>query len=390
MGSKPMAPRIYRATTEAWVGQLVLPLVFFSLLTVTLVRAAGVYLQLGTLGVGAVVIVLALDGLLPMLRNWIELDTHKVEGSLNGHYFHLLWHEVLAAWVVKNNRRVYLYLGTRDGTMMLPLRFMDDRAIWAHIRSQVSADALKADAVRRLPDHRLWEADLQKAASSQALTGGVLPGQSELQIPGGSTAQEAEGLKRPGDPSHLGQSLPAGELGPSGRRAPTIGREQKSDRAVAEDRLINGPRIVTDHWLLQVAGWTGMSFCLLGLADEVSAGNWLPAGIFLALSAISFLMLVSWGVTQFNADGVERFTLFGAWRIPWCKVTSIEIDPLSTAIVLVGENRRLSIPGPVLWSGGGKKAALAVLLGQAGLRCIPLRRTMRALVLRSNNTRIKK
>ena len=79
------------------MGQLVLPLVFFSLLTVTLVRAAGVYLQLGTLGVGAVVIVLALDGLLPMLRNWIELDTHKVEGSLNGHYFHLLWHEVLAA-----------------------------------------------------------------------------------------------------------------------------------------------------------------------------------------------------------------------------------------------------------------------------------------------------
>jgi hypothetical protein len=149
-------PRTFRATTEAWLGQLLLPMVFFVLLTVTAVNYTGLNPGIASLGLGLLTLIVALDYILPMVRNWMALDSRSIEGSINGRFFHIYWTEVLATWVVDCSRKRYLCVGTAEGTLILPLRFFDDLAIWRMVRSFAPREALEEKAVFKLPDYREW------------------------------------------------------------------------------------------------------------------------------------------------------------------------------------------------------------------------------------------
>ncbi len=155
---KLIAPRTFRATTEAWLGQLLLPLCFFVLLTITAVNAAVLSLSVGVIGLGFLTLIVIGQYLMPMVRNWLFVDAAAMEGSLDGRYFHVYWTEVLAAWLYKRQKRHYLCLGTREGTLIIPLRFFDDSAIWEQVRGAVPPAALQEDAIQRLPDFNEWEA----------------------------------------------------------------------------------------------------------------------------------------------------------------------------------------------------------------------------------------
>ena len=107
--------RTFRATTEAWLGQLCLPMVFFVLLTVTAVNAAGLSPWTAFIGLIVLGLVAALDYALPMVRNWMLLDDRSVEGSINGRHIHVYWTEVLAAWMIERQRLGHLgYAGRRN------------------------------------------------------------------------------------------------------------------------------------------------------------------------------------------------------------------------------------------------------------------------------------
>ena len=129
METKTAEPRTFRATTEAWLGQLVLPLAFFVMLTLTATNAAGLNPLVAEAGLGLILLIAALDYVLPMIRNWLLLDKRSIGGSYNGRNFEIYWSEILAAWIFERGRRSFLCLGTRDGTFVLPLRFFDDCAI---------------------------------------------------------------------------------------------------------------------------------------------------------------------------------------------------------------------------------------------------------------------
>lgn len=315
---RSVEPHMFRATPEAWLGQLLLPLTFFTVLTVTAVNSLGLNPWIGGIGLMVLILVASLNYVLPMLRNWVQLDNRAIEGSFNGRYFHIYWSEVLATWVYERSRRRFLCLGTRDGTLVLPLRFLDDQSVWDSVRISVSPAALSEDSIHRLPDYRAWE-----TARSQVL-------------------QDAE------------------------------------------------PSTVTDHWLIQVIGWSGMTFFLFGLIDALGAGMYPQVAVFGLLIVFSGLMLLSWGLTEVNNHCVERYTLFGGWRIAWDEVRWIEVDPLDMVMVLVGDHCQLVITGPGLWAGANKKAALAMLLAQSEKHRIPVRRTPRAVLKISYRTKARK
>jgi hypothetical protein len=148
------------------------------------------------------------------------------------------------------------------------------------------------------------------------------------------------------------------------------------------------PSTVTDHWLIQVAGWAGMPFFLFALLGAASAADVLGMALFAFLGIGCLIVLSAWGLTELNENTVERNTLFGCWSIAWDEVQVIEVDPLDMVMVLVGGRRQLVIPGPALWSGGNKKQAMAMLLAQAEKRGIPLRRSPRAALRASRHTRL--
>jgi hypothetical protein len=315
-------PRTFRATTEAWLGQLLLPMCFIIMLTITAINAAGLSPVTGGLGLGMLAVIVSLEYLVPMVRNWLYLDSISIEGSLNGHYFHVYWTEVLAAWLYENHRKRFLCLGTRDGTLIIPLRFLDHADLWERVRGSVQPAALEEGAIERLPDFRDWE--------------------------------KARGTVN----------------------------ETKSEETI--------PCQVTDHWLLQVIGWSGVAFFSFGVIEALRAASLVQAIFYLALIAACGVILLGWGVTEIGPEQIRRFTVFGRWVIPWDEVLWIEMDLFDTVIVLVGSNRRLVIPGPGIWNFSGKREMMNMLMAQVKQRGIPLRRTLLAFLKVSRNTRAKR
>lgn len=311
-------PRTFRATTEAWLGKLLLPLCFFILLTITAMSAAGLSPVAGGTGLILLAVFVTFDYLVPMARNWLCLDGISIEGSLDGRYFHVYWHEVLATWLYVDRRKRFLCLGTRDGTLIIPLRFFDYAAIWNMVRSVVSPAALEECAIERLPDFHNWE--------------------------------QARGQTQ-NDPD---------------------------------------PRRATDTWLMQVIGWSGVAFFTFGSIEAWGAGSLAQMVFYMIMVAISLVLLLSWGVTEIGPEQISRFTVFGRWAMPWSEVRWIEVDLIDTVIVLVGDNRRLVIPGPGIWNGSGKREMMRMLIMQMEQRGLPMRRTPLAFFRFSRNTRAKK
>lgn len=311
-------PRTFRATIEAWLGQLLLPLCFFVLLTITAINAAGLNPAAGFVGLSVLFLIVTFDYLLPMIRNWLSIDARSIEGSMNGRSFQVYLTEVKAAWMYERWRRRFLCIGTREGTLVIPMRFLDVDAVWDRVRSAVPPAALEQDAKKNLPDYRDWESAR-------------------------TTFME--------DPT---------------------------------------PRQVADHWLLQIIGWTGVSFFGYGVIQAIQQSDLLIALVQLAPLGVCLSFLVGWGITEVGPEQVCRYTMSGRWAIAWEDVRWIEMDLLDAVIVLCGDDRRLVIPGPLVWNYFGKKEAMALLLAQAEHRCIPLRRSVLALFKLSRNTRRRK
>ena len=316
-------PRTFRATVEAWIGHLILPVVFFTLLTFTAAETTDLNPLVGGLALSLVLVVLVVRVLLPMLRDKLHLDRRSIKGIIAGRTFEVYWSDIIAAWVVRQKRTELLCLGTRDGTLIIPMRFFDGPRLWEYVRGVVSPAALQETAIQRLPDYREWA-----AARKSALEEAAQPG--------------------------------------------------------------NGPRPITDHWIMQVIGWAGLTFFMFGAYDSYARSEIAATLVLLVLAGVSLVMLLSWGITEFSPAGVERSTLFGCWRITWEQVRRVEIDPADLVMVLVGEDRTLALPGPAMWNAAGKSEALAMLLAQAEKHGIPLQRTPFALFKISRNTRLKK
>lgn len=321
------SPRTYRATMEAWVGQFLLPVMFLSLAAVTAVTYGGLnpWWAGGALAVTWTAAVFQF--LVPMFRNYLHLDARSIEGSLNGSYFMVYWTEVLAAWLVDRRGSTLLCIGTRTGTLVIPLRFFDSQAVWQRVRANVPPSALEPCAIQRLPDYQ------------------------ELARAGETAARSA--LEENADPT--------ADVQP-----------------------------VTDHWLLQACGWPGLMLCLYFALSEIRAANYLAAAIYLILSGGTAAVLLNWGITEFSTRGVLRRGLLRNWEIRWDEMRSIELDPNGLVIAFTGENCQVVIPGPVLWNRSGKKAAQAVLLAQAERRRIPIRRSVTAVFKSSHKSRPSK
>lgn len=318
-------PRTYRATLDAWIGQLVLPAAFFTLLTITAVNHTGLNPWLGGLGLSVLALIAGYQYLLPMLHSWVRIDERSIEGQVNGRYFYLYWTEIAAAWMFDQFYRQYLCLGTRDVTLVIPLRFLDQAEIWDWVSALASPEALTAEAMTRLPDYQRWSARRALLAGKAAL---------ELDDDGDNSAADAPRAEKP--------------------------------------RLEN---TVADHWLIQVVGWSVLTFAMLWALEAVEAGHYAQAGLLALLLLPGVLLLLGWGLTEFTPVSVERYTLFGRWQMRWDAVRRIEISSLGASMVLIGDDCQLAIPGPVLWTGTCRHKARSMLLAQAEKRGIPIERT---------------
>jgi hypothetical protein len=156
---KSYEPRTFRATAGAWIGELSLPVFFFAVLFITAVSRLGLSLWLAAPFLAVLVIIAASEYLFPMLRSWITLDRSMIEGSVNGRQFHMYYAEILASWIIERRRRRFLCLGTATGTIIFPLHFFDDFAIWSEVSLRLPQESLGDQAILRLPDYQSWASE---------------------------------------------------------------------------------------------------------------------------------------------------------------------------------------------------------------------------------------
>jgi hypothetical protein len=150
--------RLFRATAEEWFGRFLLPLLFLILLIFTVVNATGLSPALGGLVLLIVSLLAVVQYVLPMLRTWFRLDQRTFESNTSGKRVRVYWTEVLAAWMINRGDQRFLCLGTRQGTLVIPLRFLPVNQIWPEICKRVPPAAIEPDAIQRLPDYRNWTA----------------------------------------------------------------------------------------------------------------------------------------------------------------------------------------------------------------------------------------
>ena len=152
----------FRATPEALIGKFALPFTFFGLALYTWVH----YFHIDPFWGMAGGLILAFIGvsryILPMAFNWMRMDAATLEVNLSGRHFQVYWHEILAAWMLLQGQSPYLCLGTRLGTVMLPLRFLNVNRIWGEVCQRVPPKALEADAMEHLPDYLEWEDRIER------------------------------------------------------------------------------------------------------------------------------------------------------------------------------------------------------------------------------------
>ena len=147
---------------------------------------------------------------------------------------------------------------------------------------------------------------------------------------------------------------------------------------------------VVDHWLVQAFGWSSIAFWIATTIQALENGQPFLIPIYLLLAIIAAGVVLNWGVTEFDNDGITRRTVMGVWSIRWDELRWMEMDMMGTTLVFIGEDRQMVIYGPSLWIGPDRRNVLSLLHAQAEHRKVELRRSLWAFFRWSRNTRVKK
>lgn len=162
--------------------------------------------------------------------------------------------------------------------------------------------------------------------------------------------------------------------------------------SATRDSLIKqdfAPRQVVDHWLVQMAGWTGVAVWINSSITALGQREWTFLFGLLLFGLLSMSMISNWGLTEIDPQGIRRKTLFGTWQIGWEELQWLEMDLLGTTLIFGGENCQMVITGPVLWAGRDRADVLAMIQAQVEYRQLPVKKSFWAFFKFSLRTRVK-
>lgn len=140
--------RVFRPTLDAWLGRVILPMIFLAVLAGTALnfsaaRQALMWLILAFLPTfGLVSGVYAI----PILFGKVEIDTQGISANVDGLRLRLSWRDVRAVKIVVQDREPYLMLGVNSGLYILPMRHFHHAEVWKTVRLAASPEATQPEA----------------------------------------------------------------------------------------------------------------------------------------------------------------------------------------------------------------------------------------------------
>ena len=142
------------------------------------------------------------------------------------------------------------------------------------------------------------------------------------------------------------------------------------------------------HTPARVVGWISIAFSLFGSAGAWSAGAYGPSLLLLLFGALGGYLILGSGSMQINSDSITYHLPLRSYQIKWNEVRYIEMDRGGGNMVFVGENKRLAVLGPALWSGKDKVDLQKFLMEQLERYDIDVRITAKAMIRLSKNTKL--
>lgn len=95
-----------------------------------------------------------------------------------------------------------------------------------------------------------------------------------------------------------------------------------------------------------------------------SAHQYGPIVVFVFFIFMGIYFLLNAGKIVLDQYGITHRNYFGKFRLHWSEITKIEVAISDGTMVFYGENKRLVLTSPAMWSGQHKFAAHEFLVSQ--------------------------
>ncbi len=320
---------LFRARPRYWLPTVVF-IIFWYLLCVLGLD----YLIPGKGGwIGLVVWLLSAAGiyfadLRPMLRARIAVDERGLTVWVDRGIAEIYWSEIIGATILRDDlQRPYLWILLRQREVYIPLRYLDAQRIWEQVQNHLNPEYLGDEVYEK------WIAE-QETALVEAV--------------------EQEGAEVI---PHMSLPLRVHQVG----------------------------------WV-KIVGWMGI--VLFGgctILSLVFAGPDLCTLPIFALFTVLSVLMVLPEIVEIDEEKIARIIPpFGRYQMFWKEIERMDYTPGLDWLVFYGNNKRLGLIGPSMWT--GKDAGVAqVLLGiQLQRHRIKARATPKAYFIFSKNARVKR
>lgn len=130
--------------------------------------------------------------------------------------------------------------------------------------------------------------------------------------------------------------------------------------------MIEKERFTVSTWLSGAIGWPCAILCVFcaimaGVEGVDKAGSilWGPVLVPFSIALYMAFPILHSGTIEATPEALGFSTLLGYFEMKWSDIQSIELG--HRCIAFYGNEKRLSVPKPIFWSGPDKNALLSTI-----------------------------
>ncbi len=140
---------ILRPTFDAWLGRVILPVIFMAALVVTALNLFGSYQALVWLALGMLPSVGLVVGAyaIPVMVGRIVVGRRGLACNVDGIRINLSWRDIRAARILVQDWEPYLVIGVGSGLYVVPVHMFDAKALWEGILQYAPSEVTRLEAL---------------------------------------------------------------------------------------------------------------------------------------------------------------------------------------------------------------------------------------------------
>jgi hypothetical protein len=157
----------FRPTRRYWLLRVVIRFLFYlavsigvtGLLAIDTISNIGIQFAVSSLIWLILAVLFVRNAALLAFHSVLYIDENGISGRIGKMtQFEVAWSTIIATWMDNRvpSNQFYLFLGTPEGVVSVPLALFDKNHVWEIVQSRVNPDALREEAHKKLPGYEDW------------------------------------------------------------------------------------------------------------------------------------------------------------------------------------------------------------------------------------------